>query len=63
VVSSYIQAGDAARAAHFADLAAEYALSLAAPAEAGAFYRQALSLEPTPLREFGLGQVLLRQGT
>ena len=58
----YLQAGDAARAASFAEMAAEHALSLAAPAEAVAFYRQALELEPTPPREFGLGQALLRQG-
>jgi DNA-binding SARP family transcriptional activator len=56
------QNGDSGRAAYFAEMAAEHALRLAAPAEAVAFYRQALALEPTPAREFGLGQALLRQG-
>ncbi len=62
IAAHYLQAGDAARAASFAEMAGEHALRLAAPAEAVAFYRQALGLEPTPPREFGLGQALLRQG-
>lgn len=57
----YEQAGDTTHAAHFAEMAAEHALELAASAEAIAFYRQALALEPTPARQMGLGRVLLRQ--
>ncbi len=62
LAAHYAHAGDAARAAHFAELAAEHALSLAAINESVSFYRQALALEPTPARQLGLGQVLTRQG-
>ena len=58
----HAQAGDAVQAAHYADLAAEHALALSAPAEAAAFYRQALALEPTPGRQMGLGGALYRLG-
>ena len=50
------------QAAHFAEIAATYALSLAAPAEAVFFYQEALALAPTPLRQFGLGVALIWQG-
>ncbi len=55
-------AGDAAHAARYAEIAAQRAVALAATDEAISFYRQAIALEPTPARQFGLGQVLLRHG-
>ncbi len=58
----YAQAGDAARAARFAEMAAQRAVSLAATDEAIGFYRQAIALEPTAARQLGLGRVLLRHG-
>ena len=62
LVAHYAAAGDAARAARFAEMAAERALALAATNEAENFYRQAIALEDTPARQMGLGRVLLRQG-
>lgn len=58
----YAEAGEDPRAAYFAELAAERALQLAAPNEAIQFYERALALEPTPAREFGLGNALHRAG-
>lgn len=58
----YAQAGEPARAAQYAELAAERALALAAPGEAVQLYERAISLDPTPLREFGLGGALMRAG-
>jgi ATP/maltotriose-dependent transcriptional regulator MalT len=58
----YTQANELNRAAHYAEMAAQYALSLAAPAEAVDFYRQAIALESTPARQMGLGQALRWQG-
>jgi len=49
------EAGDANRAAHYAELAGDRALNLAAPVEAANFYEQALALSPTPTRYYGLG--------
>jgi tetratricopeptide (TPR) repeat protein len=43
-------------------MAAERAAALRAPAEAAAFYHQALALEPTPTRQIGLGRVLMESG-
>lgn len=57
----YREAGDRQRAAAYAELAAEHALSLVATDEAIAFYRQAIALEPLPARQIGLGQTLFRQ--
>jgi len=57
----YAQAGRPAQAAHYAELAAELAVSLSAPAEAEAFYRRALALEATPARQMGLGYALYTQ--
>lgn len=57
----YREAGDRQRAAVYAELAAEHALSLVAIDEAIAFYRQAIALEPTPARQLGLGHTLFRQ--
>jgi tetratricopeptide (TPR) repeat protein len=62
LATHYSQAGRQAQAAHYAALAAERALDLTAPAEAVAFYQQALSLEPTLARRMGLGQALYVQG-
>ncbi len=56
----YAEAGDSVCAAHYAQMAAERALALAAAKEAVDWYRQALALEPTPERQMGLGSVLLR---
>ncbi len=58
----YAQAGRPTQAAHYAELAARRALNLTAPAEAVAFYHQAVNLEPTPARRLGLGEALLVQG-
>ena len=58
----YAQAGRPAQAAHYAELAAEHAVNLSAPAEAEAFYRRALTLESTPARQMGLGHALYTQG-
>ena len=62
LAAHYVQAGDVPRAAHFAEMAAEHALALAATNEAESFYRQSLALEPTPARQIGLGRVLMRSG-
>jgi DNA-binding SARP family transcriptional activator/tetratricopeptide (TPR) repeat protein len=61
LANHYTQAGDAAHAARFAEMAAERALALAAANEAIDWYRRALASEPTPERQMGLGRVLLRQ--
>ncbi|MCB8959116.1 MAG: AAA family ATPase [Ardenticatenales bacterium] len=58
----YAQAGRPAQAASYAELAAKHAASLAAPAEAEAFYRRALALEATPARRLGLGYTRYTQG-
>lgn len=58
----FTQAGDASRAATYAEMAAQHALALAAPAEAVDFYRQAIALDPRPPRQIGLGQALQWQG-
>jgi tetratricopeptide (TPR) repeat protein len=62
LAAHYVQAGRPAQAAHYAELAAEHALKLAAYAEAVAFYRKALALEPTPDRQMGLGRAIQAQG-
>jgi DNA-binding SARP family transcriptional activator len=62
LATHYAQAGHPAKSAHYAELAAEHALELSAPAEAVAFYRQAFSLEPTLARQMGLGHALYIQG-
>lgn len=58
----YAQAGQPDKAAHFAEMAANRALKLTALTEAIGFYRQALTLEPTPERYYGLGQALAAHG-
>ncbi len=62
LAAHYAQAGAAPRAAHYAELAADRALTLTSPAEAIDFYRQALALEPTSARHLGLGKALLQSG-
>ncbi|HEX8681874.1 MAG TPA: AAA family ATPase [Ardenticatenaceae bacterium] len=62
LAAHYAAGSQTARAAHFAQMAGDHALTLAAPAEAIAFYRQALALEPTPERQLRLGKALIRQG-
>ena len=57
----YAQAGRPPEAARYAELAGRQALELTAPAEAVAFYQQALQLEPTPARRLGLGEALLAE--
>lgn len=57
----YTDAGEPKRAALYSEMAAERALALAATDEAVDFYRQALALDPTPLRQLGLGRALLRR--
>ena len=58
LLSHYRAADEPIKAAYYADLAAEHAMLLAAPAEAHAFRAAALDLEPTPLRQTALGEVL-----
>ena len=62
LVAHWLEAGEGSRAAAYADMAARHALTLAAPAEAVAFARQALALDPTPARRAGLGHALVWQG-
>jgi DNA-binding SARP family transcriptional activator len=62
LVRLYGEAGDRARAAHFADIAAERALAVAAVDAAVDFYREAIRLEPTPGRRAALARVLVRIG-
>jgi DNA-binding SARP family transcriptional activator/ATP/maltotriose-dependent transcriptional regulator MalT len=62
IASHYREAGERHRSARFAELAGDYAMSVAAPAEATAFYRHALADEPTPARSLGLGRSLAWQG-
>ncbi len=59
LVTHYRIAGDIYHAAEYADLAADYAQSLAATTEALAFRRTALELVPTPRRQRALGLALL----
>jgi tetratricopeptide (TPR) repeat protein len=56
LAAHYLAAGEEDQAAAHFELAARHALSLAAPAEAVALYRQALNLAPTPARYLGLGE-------
>lgn len=58
----YAQAGQPGKAAHFAQMAASRALKLSALTEAIGFFQQAVTLEPTPARRFGLGEALIGQG-
>lgn len=62
LAAHYQHADDPIKAAHYAEMAAEHALTLAAPTEAKGFYEQALALDPTPARWMGLGGVLYWQG-
>ena len=62
IADHYAEAGDVARAAASADLAAEHAATLAAPAEAVAFRRRASELEPSPRRTLALADALYRSG-
>ncbi|HMA35857.1 MAG TPA: BTAD domain-containing putative transcriptional regulator [Chloroflexia bacterium] len=61
LAAHYAAAGEAGRAAPYAEMAAARALALAAPDEAIGFYQQALALDPTPAHQMGLGQALLIQ--
>ena len=58
----YREAGNASKAAGYAELAAEHALTLAASVEAVQFFRTALTLEPTLGRQLGLGRALTQAG-
>lgn len=62
LAAHFAAGGQPPRAAHFAEMAGEHALSLAAPLEAIAFYRQSLLWEATPERQMQLGRALVRQG-
>jgi DNA-binding SARP family transcriptional activator len=61
LITHFAQAGDPVQAARYAEMAADYALTLAATTEAMDFYKQALELDPTPARYMGVGNVLYRQ--
>jgi predicted ATPase len=58
LIEHYAAAGEIARAAHYADLAAERAFVIGAFVEAAAYARQALDWQATPQRRFLLGHVL-----
>jgi tetratricopeptide (TPR) repeat protein len=58
----YRAAGNASRAAHYADRAAEQALTMAAWAEAAGWYEKAYACEPTPQRQLSLGRAQFWQG-
>ncbi len=62
LAAHYAQAGEPKKAAQYAEMAAEHALTLAAPSEALEFYQQALALDPTPERQLGLGNVQANWG-
>ncbi len=62
LADDYAEAGEPQRAARYAETAARHALALAAPTEAVGFYRRALALDPTPLRQMGLARALIWQG-
>lgn len=62
IADHYADAGDTSLAAHYADLAADYALSVAAHAESVAYRRRAISLDPSPQRLLKLAQALYRSG-
>ncbi|MEZ4679915.1 MAG: BTAD domain-containing putative transcriptional regulator [Caldilineaceae bacterium] len=55
----FAKAGQLAEAADFAEAAGAEALRIGAGDEAVAFYRQALTLWPTPARQLGLGMALM----
>lgn len=58
----YAEARQPERAAHYAELAAARALSLAAWSEATSLYERAYALEASPARSYGLGMALTRAG-
>lgn len=58
----YAQAGQRQLAAHYAEMAGDYALTVASPAEAETFYQDALALEPSAARYLGLSQAQMRSG-
>ena len=62
IAAHWEQAEERAHAAHYYDLAAEYALAVASPHQAVGFRRQALALDPTASRHFKLGETLFRLG-
>ena len=62
LAAHYEAAGDPAKAAEYAEMAATHAMSLAAPAEAENFLRQALRLDPQPARQAKLGRSLILIG-
>ncbi len=62
IAEHYAQAGEPAKAANLADLAAEHAATLAAQAEAVSFRRRALELAPSPRRLLALADSLYRAG-
>lgn len=62
LATHYEIAGDPIKAADYADQAAAHAISLAAPAEAEGFLRQALRLDPQPVRQIKLGRLLTLVG-
>lgn len=62
LATHFREAGDNERAAHYAELAGDQALSVGAPVEAGQFYEQALELHPNPQRWYGFGLAHYWQG-
>ncbi|MGE5601985.1 MAG: ATP-binding protein [Nitrososphaerales archaeon] len=62
IADHYAEAGDLPRAAHYLDLAAERATSLAAAADAAAFRRRAWEIESTSPRALALADALYRAG-
>ncbi|GAA5526862.1 AAA family ATPase [Herpetosiphon gulosus] len=62
LASHYEAAGKAHEAARYAEMAGYHALIMAAGSEAVVLYQRALTLEPTPLRQLGLGRAWVLQG-
>ena len=58
----YRQAGQRQLAAHYAEMAGDYALTVASPAEAETFYQKALALEPSAAIYLGLSLAQIRSG-
>ncbi len=58
----YYQSGQRQQAAHYAEMAGEYALTAASSTEARAFFQKSLALEASGARYIGLAQAYMRSG-
>lgn len=62
LMTHFQEAGDLRQKARYAELAGDYALTVAAPTEAAYFYEQAIAVEPTAARQLGLGRAHIWRG-